>query len=71
MWKRSEQVTIVSSAWSGSRPDLKESGEFDELWQRHEVATRFDDHKTPLHPEVGALELDCQALPTEDRWSLT
>lgn len=45
----------------------RESAEFRELWQRHEVATRFEDHKTLLHPEVGALELDCQALLTEDQ----
>ncbi|MBE1875351.1 helix-turn-helix transcriptional regulator [Myceligenerans pegani] len=45
----------------------KESDEFRDLWQRHEVATRFDDHKTLLHPEVGAMDLDCQALLTEDQ----
>ncbi|MFE0820673.1 helix-turn-helix transcriptional regulator [Streptomyces sp. NPDC058847] len=45
----------------------KESDEFSEIWQHHEVATRFDDHKTLLHPEVGAMELDCQALLTEDQ----
>ncbi|SHG32481.1 Helix-turn-helix domain-containing protein [Jatrophihabitans endophyticus] len=43
------------------------SGEFTELWQRHEVARRFEDHKTLIHPEVGAIELDCQALFTEDQ----
>jgi len=30
------------------------------------VARRFEDHKTLLHPELGAMELDCQALFTED-----
>ncbi|GAA2126679.1 helix-turn-helix transcriptional regulator [Streptomyces synnematoformans] len=45
----------------------KESDEFRQLWRHHEVATRFDDHKTLLHPEVGAMELDCQALLTEDQ----
>ena len=45
----------------------RESDEFAELWQRHEVATRFTDHKTLLHPELGPIELDCQVLFTEDR----
>ncbi|MGH3627939.1 MAG: transcriptional regulator, partial [Sciscionella sp.] len=43
------------------------SGEFTELWQRHEVAKRFADHKTLVHPELGAIELDCQVLFTEDQ----
>lgn len=43
------------------------SPEFAELWDRHEVAQRFADHKTLLHPELGAIELDCQALFTEDQ----
>lgn len=41
--------------------------EFVEVWERHDVAARFSDHKTLLHPEVGAIELDCQALFTEDQ----
>lgn len=45
---------------------LRESPEFVLLWERHEVARRFEDHKTLLHPELGAIELDCQALFTED-----
>jgi hypothetical protein len=45
----------------------KTSGEFAELWERHEVAQRFEDHKTLIHSELGALELDCQALFTEDQ----
>jgi len=43
------------------------SAEFAELWDRHEVARRFEDRKTLVHPEVGPLELDCQALFTEDQ----
>ncbi|QQN78175.1 helix-turn-helix transcriptional regulator [Streptomyces sp. XC 2026] len=43
------------------------SEEFAALWARHEVAQRFEDHKTLLHPEVGPIELDCQALFTEDQ----
>ncbi|MFF8033685.1 MULTISPECIES: helix-turn-helix transcriptional regulator [unclassified Streptomyces] len=45
----------------------KESEEFAGLWERHEVARRFEDHKTLIHPEIGAIELDCQALFTEDQ----
>ncbi|WP_028924913.1 helix-turn-helix transcriptional regulator [Pseudonocardia acaciae] len=43
------------------------SPEFAGLWERHEVSKRFVDHKTFLHPELGAVELDCQALFTEDQ----
>ena len=49
---------------------LKESPEFTELWERHEVARRFEDHKILLHPEVGEIEVDCQALFTEDQSQL-
>ncbi|MFJ6699997.1 helix-turn-helix transcriptional regulator [Streptomyces sp. NPDC091272] len=45
----------------------KVSQEFAELWAMHEVARRFEDHKTLVHPEVGAIEVDCQALFTEDQ----
>lgn len=45
----------------------KQSVEFSELWQRHEVARRFEDHKVLLHPEIGEIELDCQSLLTEDQ----
>ena len=43
------------------------SPQFEELWERHEVASRFEDHKTLIHPEVGEIELDCQAPLTEDQ----
>jgi transcriptional regulator with XRE-family HTH domain len=43
------------------------SPEFAELWERHEVAKRFADHKTLIHPELGPIELDCQVLFTEDQ----
>ncbi len=43
------------------------SAEFAGLWERHEVAKRFEDHKTLIHPELGPIELDCQALFTEDQ----
>jgi transcriptional regulator with XRE-family HTH domain len=45
----------------------KASPEFARLWERHEVATRFADHKTLIHPELGPIELDCQVLFTEDQ----
>lgn len=49
---------------------LQESSEFAGLWERHEVARRFEDHKILVHPEVGDIELDCQALLTEDQSQL-
>ena len=45
----------------------KASAEFAELWERHEVAKRFEDHKTLIHRELGPIEVDCQALFTEDQ----
>jgi hypothetical protein len=45
----------------------KASKEFAELWALHEIAQRFEDHKTLIHPEIGSIELDCQALFTEDQ----
>ncbi|MHA7985955.1 helix-turn-helix transcriptional regulator [Rathayibacter sp. CAU 1779] len=43
------------------------SPEFAGLWDRHEVAARFEDHKVLIHAEVGAIEFDCQVLFTEDQ----
>ncbi|OPG11949.1 helix-turn-helix transcriptional regulator [Microbispora sp. GKU 823] len=45
----------------------KASPEFAELWDRQEVARRFEDHKTLVHPELGPIEVDCQVLFTEDQ----
>lgn len=42
------------------------SPEFVGIWEAHEVARRFEDHKVLVHPEVGPIEVDCQALFTED-----
>lgn len=42
------------------------SPEFAALWQVHEVRRRFDDHKVLIHPDIGEIEVDCQALFTED-----
>ena len=46
---------------------LAASPEFVAAWERHEVAQRFDDHKTLLHPQLGRIDVDCQALFTEDQ----
>lgn len=43
------------------------SPEFVQLWDRHEVAPRFADHKVLLHPELGSIEVDCQVLFTENQ----
>jgi transcriptional regulator with XRE-family HTH domain len=45
----------------------KASPEFAGLWDRHEVAKRFEDHKVLVHPEIGPMELDCQVLFTDDQ----
>jgi transcriptional regulator with XRE-family HTH domain len=45
----------------------KASPEFARLWQRHEVARRFAEHKVLIHPQLGPIEVDCQALFTEDQ----
>lgn len=42
------------------------SDEFTALWENHEVSRRFEQHKTMIHPELGQIEVDCQALFTED-----
>jgi hypothetical protein len=45
----------------------RESEEFASLWEEHEVAKRFADHKVLIHPELGEIEVDCQVLFTEDQ----
>ncbi|WP_115944680.1 helix-turn-helix transcriptional regulator [Amycolatopsis thermalba] len=45
----------------------KASPEFADLWERHEVAKRFVDHKILVHPQLGEIEVDCQVLFTEDQ----
>ncbi|MFJ9249059.1 helix-turn-helix transcriptional regulator [Streptomyces sp. NPDC101776] len=48
--------------------ELRErSTEFVRLWDRHEVAKRFEDHKTLIHPELGRINVDCQILFTDNR----
>jgi transcriptional regulator with XRE-family HTH domain len=46
---------------------LSASPEFAAAWQKHEVSQRFDDHKTLVHPQLGPIAVDCQALFTEDQ----
>ena len=46
---------------------LRESEEFAQVWELHEVSRRFEDHKTLVHPELGRIDVDCQALFTEDQ----
>lgn len=46
---------------------LDESPGFAALWERQEVARRFEDHKVLIHPAIGSIELDCQVLFTEDQ----
>ena len=45
----------------------KASPEFARLWEGHEVAKRFAEHKVLVHPRLGPIEVDCQALFTEDQ----
>jgi transcriptional regulator with XRE-family HTH domain len=56
-----------SRAGELARALQKASREFAALWERHEVARRFEDHKTLIHPELGPIEVDCQVLFTEDQ----
>jgi len=56
-----------SRAGELARALQKASAEFAALWERHEVAKRFEDHKTLIHPELGPIEVDCQVLFTEDQ----
>ena len=42
------------------------SPEFAALWDEQLVGRRFEDHKVLVHPEMGEIEVDCQALFTED-----
>ena len=56
-----------SRAGEIARELQRRSPEFAALWAQHEVAQRFADHKVLLHPQIGPIELDCQALFTEDQ----
>ncbi|GLY82149.1 helix-turn-helix transcriptional regulator [Actinoallomurus iriomotensis] len=41
---------------------LAQSEEFRSLWKNHEIGIRPDASKRFVHPELGALELNCQTL---------
>ena len=43
------------------------SPEFARLWELQEVAQRYDDHKTLVHPELGRIDVDCEVLYAENR----
>ena len=71
---RSRTCAPPTGRWARSRGPgelvralQKASPEFARLWDRHEVAKRFEDHKTLIHPEIGPIELDCQVLFTDDQ----
>ncbi|WP_262061616.1 helix-turn-helix domain-containing protein [Streptomyces sp. STR69] len=43
------------------------SPEFVRVWERHEVAKRFEDHKTLIHSELGRIDVDCQVMFADNR----
>jgi transcriptional regulator with XRE-family HTH domain len=43
------------------------SPEFVRLWELQEVAQRYDESKTIVHPELGRIEVDGQVLFTDNR----
>ena len=45
----------------------KRSPEFVRFWDLQEVAQRYDDHKTLIHPELGRIDVDCEVLYAENR----
>jgi len=66
--------SAVGAAGSGDRraarliDDLStHSAEFRDLWARHEVATRWADRKTLVHPELGRIQVHCQVLFPENQ----
>ncbi|WP_116953144.1 helix-turn-helix transcriptional regulator [Jiangella endophytica] len=46
---------------------LERSAEFRALWDQHEIGVRPHEVKRFIHPEVGLLELHCQALLDPDQ----
>ncbi|MCW2872751.1 MAG: transcriptional regulator, family [Streptomyces oryziradicis] len=43
------------------------SAEFTQLWNQHEIGVHHDERKTIVHPELGHLQLHCQALLATDQ----
>jgi transcriptional regulator with XRE-family HTH domain len=73
---RAQVASLRAASGAAGRPSrasalvdtlLAASPEFASVWQEHAVAARFEDRKTLVHPELGAIEVDCQALYTEDQ----
>jgi hypothetical protein len=48
--------------------ELRErSPEFVRLWELQEVAQRYGENKTIVHPDLGSIDVDAQVLFTENR----
>lgn len=54
----SRKLALRTSSTSGTlvRELHKMSPEFAGIWELHEVGTRFEDHKTLIHPDLGQIE---------------
>ncbi|TKA06398.1 helix-turn-helix transcriptional regulator [Actinacidiphila oryziradicis] len=55
-----QAAKLVSALRAASR-------EFDDLWERHDVAVRRSDRKRIVHPTVGIVCIDCEVLATARR----
>lgn len=55
-----------STAADLARDLERASPEFAAMWELQEAAIRLEDRKTLVHPEIGPIEFDCQALFTSD-----
>jgi transcriptional regulator with XRE-family HTH domain len=73
---RAQAARLRSALTSGSdtaraaaiRADLHEhSPEFSRMWDLQQVAQRYDDTTTILHPELGRIDVDGQVLFTDNR----
>lgn len=66
---RAAYARVGSGSRAGElvRELTRRSDEFAAMWREHEVGTRFEDRKTFIHEAVGRIEVDCQALLTEDQ----
>ncbi|MER6130262.1 helix-turn-helix transcriptional regulator [Streptomyces sp. NPDC001795] len=60
--RRSEDKEVSSLI----RRLLAQSSEFSDLWAHQEVAVRRADRKRLMHPELGAIALNCLSLLSED-----
>ncbi|WCN05033.1 hypothetical protein M6G08_24535 [Streptomyces sp. M92] len=61
-WAGSGRLSAASSARPERAPSVGQSAEFRALWDKHEVGVRPRHVKRFVHPEAGALELNCQTL---------